>query len=77
MSGGHFNYIQFSIDDAALKIKDIILYYETCNPATIEKMQIAADTLAKAAKMLHRVDLFISCDDGEESFNKRWDEENL
>ena len=78
MSGGHFKYIQYQINDAAVEInKKVTDYEKTCKPETLEKMKAAANTLETASAMLQRVDWFISCDDGEESFNKRWDEENL
>jgi hypothetical protein len=88
MSGRHFDHIQSHIEDAADEVdrimsendsiekneydEDIGCHY---NSETIEKFKVAADTLRKAAVMLHRVDWLVSGDDGEESFHERWDEE--
>ena len=73
MSGGYFNYIQYSMDDAAVTIEEKIKdYQKTCLPETLEKMEIAAGLIAEAGRMLHRIDLFVSGDEGEDSFNKRW-----
>lgn len=78
MSGGHFEYIQYRIDDAAVEVarkaKD---YSKTCTPQTIARLEEASKTLEKAAKMLQRIDWFVSCDDGEESFNARWEEDGI
>jgi hypothetical protein len=75
MSGGHFNFIQSQIDNASVEISDTIeSYKKTCSPDTLLKMREAEQTLELAAQMLQRVDWFISGDDGEASFNRRWDE---
>ena len=85
MSGGHFDYIQYQIEDAATEIRDIVkrnnvpddnLYSTNFSEDTIARFNITATTLEKAAAMLHHVDLLVSDDCGEESFNKRWDIES-
>lgn len=73
MSGGEFDYLQFKINDCAIGVDQIIdksIYSEL----TISRMRECAETLIKAAEMLHRVDWLVSGDDGEESFNQRWGE---
>lgn len=78
MSGGHFDYVQYKMDDAAITIQEKIKDYDkTCLPETLEKMKIAAELIDKAGRMLHRIDWFVSGDDGEECFNRRWDEDGL
>ncbi len=78
MSGGHFNYIQYQMDDAAITIQEKIKDYEkSCTPETLARFKEASETIERAGKMLQRVDRFISCDDGEESFNRRWVEDGL
>ncbi|NBQ13098.1 MAG: hypothetical protein EBU31_00445 [Proteobacteria bacterium] len=76
MSGGHFDYIQYRIDDAANEIERQIEWEPNELRADVQaRFRIAADTLRRAAKMLQRVDWLICCDDGEDSFMRRWDEE--
>ena len=76
MSGGHFDYLQYRIDDAANEIERKQTWSgEDFTPETLEKFKQAAFTLRAAAIMLQRVDWFLSGDDGEDSFNKRWDED--
>ena len=88
MSGGHFDYQQYRIEDIAKSIKELIASNddESLNEwgyrrgngysaETIEKFKIAVDTLRSAAIMAQRVDWLVSGDDGEDSFHRRWDEE--
>ena len=75
MSGGHFDYIQYRIDDAANEIERRIEWDGCYSPETIARFKIAADTLRIAAKMLNRVDWLLSDDDGEDTFCSRWDAE--
>jgi len=74
MSGGHFNYIQDAIDEAALETSSLIEgYKQTCTPETILRLEETVQVLELASLMLQRADWFISGDDGEDLFNKRWD----
>lgn len=88
MSGGHFEYKQYRIVDIAVEIEEVIKSNndETLDewgqrrgngypPEIIEKFREAAHTLRQAAEMAQRVDWLLSCDDGEESFLRRWDSE--
>jgi hypothetical protein len=88
MSGGHFQYQQYRIEEIAVDIDEIIGSNDdaTLNqygvmrgngypPEVIEKFKEAAHTLRQAAEMAHRVDWLVSGDDGEESFMRRWDKE--
>jgi hypothetical protein len=88
MSGGHFDYQQYRIEDIARSIEELIKSNddESLNEwgfrrgngysaETIEKFKTAVDTLRKAAVMAQRVDWLVSGDDGEDSFHHRWDEE--
>jgi len=74
MSGGEYNYIQYQLKDVADEIEHL-LEKEDYSPETVRKIKIAADTVAKAAIMITRIDYLVCGDDGEESFHKRWDEE--
>lgn len=88
MSGGHFGYAQYRIDDIASDVErlietngstekdefgDYIGYH--FDSETIEKFKEAHLTLRKAAAMAQRIDWLVSGDDGEDSFHRRWDEE--
>ena len=88
MSGGHFDYAQYRIDDIALEIDEVIESNDDQTPnewggkkgneyptAIIEKFKEAAHTLRQAQEMAQRVDWLLSGDDGEDSFLRRWDEE--
>ena len=73
MSGGEFDYIQFRFSNVAHEIRKWIEKYGGCySEATVQKLEETAAQLELAGKMLHRVDWFISGDDGEESFHERW-----
>ena len=88
MSGGHFDYQQYRIEDIATDIQELIESNndQTLNewgdmsgrnypPEIIEKLKEAAHTLRQAAEMAQRVDWLVSGDDSEESFLSRWEKE--
>jgi hypothetical protein len=88
MSGGHFEYQQYRIEDIARGIEELVASNddESLNEwgdrrgrgysaETIEKFKTAVDTLRKAAIMAQRVDWLVSGDDGEDSFHCRWNKE--
>lgn len=88
MSGGHFNYAQHHIRDIADEVDQLIRdndrtdknqYGDTIGygfgPEIIAKFEEALLTLRRAEVMAQRIDWLVSCDDGPESFLRRWDEE--
>jgi hypothetical protein len=88
MSGGTWDYIQYRFRDIGDDIDRLVAENESkelndwgevkghhYNPATIEKLKIAASHVRETAIMLQRVDYLLAGDDGEESFNSRWDED--
>jgi hypothetical protein len=88
MSGGHFQYQQYRIEDIAVEIYEIIESNDDKTidqygqrrgngymPEGIEKFREAAHTLRQAAEMAQRVDWLVSGDDGEDSFIRRWEKE--
>ena len=88
MSGGHFQYRQFQIEQIASEIDELIESNddETTNewgdkkgygflPEIIERFKEASHTLKQAAEMAQRIDWLVSGDDGEDSFMRRWNEE--
>ena len=86
MSGGHFEYKQYNIEEIAREIdrlirenndKDEFGYSRDCSPETLEKFRLAAETCRRAAGMAQRVDWLVSSDDSEETFHERWKEDGL
>jgi len=87
MSGGHFDYNQYRIQDIADGIERLIANNEddTLNefgdpkgrhypPEVIERFKEAAHTLRQAAEMAQQVDWLVSDDYGPESFLKHWEQ---
>jgi len=83
MSGGHFDYQQYSLEDMADEIRSLIALNESptfnkeekYSAETIAKFLEADKTLRIAAVMVQRIDWLVSGDDGEESFHVRWSED--
>lgn len=88
MSGGHFDYQQYRIEDIANSIDELIESNDDktldewgyqrgrgFTKETIDRFKQAAHTLRQAAEMAQRVDYLVSDDDGEESFHQRWAKE--
>ena len=88
MSGGHFEYQQHRIEDIAEAIDKIIQSNDDRTedewgdtrgrnypPEIIERFKETSHTLRQAAEMAQRVDWLVSCDDGEDCFFRRWQEE--
>ena len=76
MSGGHFDYAQYCIEDIAREIEGVLLRDVDYESAAIRaKFHDAIRTLRRAAVMAQRIDWLVSGDDGEETFHRRWAEE--
>jgi len=88
MSGGHFDYAQFQIDEVADEIERLIKsnndsslngWGETVgrfySPVTIEAFKTALLFCRLAAAHTRRVDWLVSGDDSEKSFLEQIDEE--
>ena len=76
MSGGTFDYQQYSIKTIADEIEQIIENNPYKFPDDIiEEFKTGVDILKKAHVYAQRIDYLISGDDGEESFRKRLKEE--
>ena len=84
MSGGHFDYQQYRLDEIADSIDQLIInnddksawgFSRDYSFETINKFRATSFLLRKTAKQVQRVDWLVSGDDSEESFHKRWDEE--
>lgn len=75
MSGGHFDYLQYRVEESADSLETI--YKHSYSDETIKKFKIAVETMRKASLMMQRVDWLLSGDDGEESFHERWKEDMI
>ena len=84
MSGGHFDYRQYHIDDIVREIECLIEYNDVDNEwgnshgyseETLAKFKEALTTLRRGAIMAQRIDWLLSGDDSEDTFHKRWEEE--
>lgn len=79
MSGGHFDYYQYHINEIADKIEQAIHKNDGCeypySPEVIAKFKEALPYLQRAFVYAHRIDWLLSCDDGEESFFSRLHED--
>lgn len=84
MSGGHFNYGQYTIQQIADDVDQIIhdndnkeknQYGDTIgynfSPETIEEFKRGLLILRQAYIYAQRIDWLVSCDDGEDSFHRR------
>jgi hypothetical protein len=88
MSGGHFDYQQYRIEDIARSIDELIESNDNDSVneysdrlgfkyphEIIEKFKETSHTLRQAADMAQRVDWLVSGDNGEDSFLTRWEKE--
>lgn len=79
MSGGHFDYNQYRINEIADEIDRLIEQNHSASysypPEIIDRFKEASYGLRRAFEMAQRVDWLESGDDGPESFMQRWDEE--
>jgi len=88
MSGGHFSYNQNRIEYIIEAIDELIRDNDRTDkdewgdtvgnqykPETIKRFKEAVVLLRLAQVYAQRIDWLVSCDDGEESFHKRLEEE--
>lgn len=88
MSGGHFQYQQYRLDDMADTIDRMIENNDSTEPDEygfktgrhyppdiIARFRETRDALKRVAAMVQRVDWLVSGDDGEDSFRQRWAKE--
>jgi len=73
MSGGYFNYKQYTIYDTVDALNNLANSNKKGYPETILKyFRHAARQLKDGAEMLEAIDYFVSDDTGEEEFIKRF-----
>ena len=84
MSGGHFDYQQYAINDIADDIdklikknhkKDEFGYSYDFSDTTIQEFKNAQNILRKAVVYAQRIDWLVSGDDSEDTFHKRLKDE--
>jgi hypothetical protein len=75
MSGGHFNYDQYKIQQIADEIEQAIIANDKLkygySAETIEEFKKGLVIMRQAYIYAQRIDWIMSGDDGEESFHKR------
>ena len=75
MSGGHFYYNQYRINDAVERLEkdlsDPESYANSMDQDIRESLTLCLLRLKEASIRLHRADWLLSGDDGEESYRKR------
>jgi len=88
MSGGHFDYKQYSISEIADEIENVIELNDSkelddfgayighgYTAETIAVFEKAVKALRVAKIYAQRIDWLLSCDDGEKQFHQRLNEE--
>ena len=72
MSGGHFNYQQYNIQNIADDVEQLIESNDgNYSEETIVEFKRGLELLRKAQVYVQRIDWLVSGDDGEETFHKR------
>lgn len=82
MSGGHFDYVNYRLDDIADSINAQIKenqeskdhYQERYPEAVVARLQRTALECRRVSRMLKHADYLFSGDDGTESFLEHWKE---
>jgi hypothetical protein len=74
MSGGHFDYKQYSVSDLASEVLELITENEY-PPQIIAEFQKGYDHLRLAGIYAQRIDWLVSGDDGEAAFLQRLEED--
>jgi hypothetical protein len=79
MSGGHFDYNQYRIQDIIEKLESHLNgaepFYEDYSQETLDEFKKGLDILKKAYVYSQRIDWLLSADDGESNFHERLKEE--
>ncbi len=88
MSGGHFEYNQYKIQQIADEIEQLIINNESeetdqygykkgtfYSPETIKEFKAAVALLKVSYVFVQRIDWLVSGDDGEETFRRRLHDE--
>lgn len=83
MSGGRFDYIQHRLNAVIDDIDDILhnIKSHSCDDddvgLTETRLKMAKLLVATAAAAIHRIDWWVSGDDGTDSFHRRWKEDGI
>lgn len=80
MSGGHFDYVQYRLNDIVVEINKLIEnnnikdewgYCNNFSEKTLKEFGKAISCIKKAEIYIQRIDWLVSGDDGEENFQER------
>ncbi len=77
MSGGHFNYLQFQIEDVSNSVLELKTADFPIELGVLERLDQIAQMVKQAGDALHCLDWYISGDVGVDNFNKMWKERGL
>ena len=83
MSGGHFDYIQYKLNQVDDSIDDILhdinshCYDGDDVGLTETRLKMTKLLVTAAAAAIHRVDWWVSGDDGTASFHRRWEQDGI
>ena len=75
MSGGHFDYYQFTMDDTIDDLKELLTEEYNFSSDTIVRIRECIHHLEMGQLLLHRIDWMVCGDDSEETFHKRINED--
>ena len=88
MSGGHFDYVQYKLEDIADEIEKIVqentsnevdeygqLIGKNYSGETIYELMIGVTFILAASTYINRIDKLLSGDDGEDSFHSNLNED--
>mgnify|MGYP001164617681 CR=1 FL=1 len=80
MSGGYFDYVQYSLENTIEVFDDFVKNklgggYHKYSEDAVKEILTGLSHLEFAATYLHRIDWLLSGDDGEETFLKRLEED--
>lgn len=71
MSGGRFNYLQYRFKEIIDQIEDEVFNDTGYSKETEAEFMKAVELLKLTQVYVHRIDLLLSGDDGEENFHER------
>ena len=74
MSGGYFDHQEWKLQDIALEMEEAI-EESPYTEETLKRIRLTIKMLRDVHRRVHRIDYLLSGDDGEQSFNERWEKD--
>ena len=71
MSGGHFDYIQFRLNNNVIPLIEAEISRGQWNSSTIAELIAGVRAIRQASVYIHRIDWLLSGDDSEDGFAKK------